>query len=144
MTCLQTCKNCTEHYFDSDFIKITTPTSLVFSYCTKVLHKLATLHDAGWDPTIVREMVDIVGLLERCAAAAERCDAELKAETGERSIFAMAAKALRESAPNWCVHYQEPQMDGEEAMEGWSAGEGIDLPLMDFSDDFWLNAPFNL
>jgi len=143
MACLKTCKNYTESYFASDIVQFTTPTTLLFAYSLKALYKLATLSDAGWDPTIVRQTVDIVGLLDRCASSAEQANARLREETGEDSVFAMAAKSLRESAPNWSVPNQEPQ-SSDSTIEGWTGSDGLNLPLMEFSDDFWLNAPFNL
>lgn len=99
MACLQLCKQCTEQYLNFDFINITTPTSLVFTHSLRNLHKLATLPDSGWDPTIVRQTVNLGRLLDLCAAGV---DAKLKEETGEDSDFAMAAKSVRDSAPpNW-------------------------------------------
>jgi hypothetical protein len=145
MACLQLCKQCTEQYLNLDFINITTPTSLVFTHCLRNLHKLATLPDAGWDPTIVRQTVNIVGLLDLCAAGAERVDVKLKEETGEDSVFAMAAKSVRDSAPpNWRMPNPELQNGGDTVMEGWTGNEALDLPFVDFSDDFWVNAPFYL
>lgn len=145
MACLQLCKQCTEQYLKFDFINITTPTSLVFTHSLRNLHKLATLPDAGWDQTIVRQTVNIVGLLDLCAAGAERVDAKLKEETGEDSVFAMAAKSVRDSAPpNWQMPNQEPQDGGDVVMEGWNGTKALELPFVDFSDDFWLNTPFYL
>ncbi|KAF1832997.1 hypothetical protein BDW02DRAFT_402551 [Decorospora gaudefroyi] len=145
MACLQLCKQYTEQYLKSDFINITSPTSLVFARCLENLHKLATLPDAGWDPTIVRQTVSIVELLDLCAAGAERVDAKLREETGENSVFAMVAKAVRDSAPpNWRVPNPEPQGGADAVMEGWTGTEALDLPFVDFSDDLWLNTPFYL
>jgi hypothetical protein len=107
----------------------------------KVLHQLATLQDACWDPALVRETVDITGLMERCAASSDSVNVRLKEETGEDSIYALAAKTLRESAPNWRVYDRE--VDAGNAA-GWNGGEAVDWAGMDFSDDFWLNGPFNV
>ncbi|KAH8701458.1 hypothetical protein GQ44DRAFT_778646 [Phaeosphaeriaceae sp. PMI808] len=147
MACLQLCKQCAEQYLNLDFINITTPTSFVFPHSLRNLHKLATLSDAGWDPTTVRQTVNIVELLELCAAGVERVDAKLKEETGEDSVFAMAAKSVRASAPpHWRVPNPnpEPQDGGDAVMEGWTGTDALDFPFVDFSDDFWLNTPFYL
>jgi hypothetical protein len=145
IACLETCRACTEHYLNSDLICITIASGLIFSYCVRTLHRLSTLQDPNWDTAIVRETVDVVGLLERCAVLADRSNEKLKKETGEDSIFIHAARTLRETAPSWRVSTtQDLQTGGDSVTEGWSGAEAMDLPLMDFSDDFWLNAPFNL
>ncbi|KAF1950308.1 hypothetical protein CC80DRAFT_578659, partial [Byssothecium circinans] len=143
MKCFQACKSCTQYFIASDIITSTTPTKLTFSHGLRVLHKLATFQDASWDPSIVRQTVDIVGLLERCAAGLEQANARLKEETGEDSVLVIGVKMLRDSVPSWSVQNQEPQT-GDSAMDEWTSTEGMDLPLMGFSDDLWLNAPFNL
>jgi hypothetical protein len=91
----------------------------------------------------VRETVDITGLMERCAASGDSVNARLKGETGEDSIYAFAAKTLRDTAPNWRVYDRE--VDAGNAA-GWSGNgrDAVDLGAMDFSDDFWLNGPFNV
>jgi hypothetical protein len=145
MACVQSCKFFTEYYLSSDLIHITMSKGLIFSYCLKLLHKLSTLQDPNWDTAVVRETVDLVELLQHCAAVADRCNELLKAETGEDSVFLVAAKTLRDTAPSWKVTLvQEPQLDGDATLEGWASAEAMDLPPIDFSDDFWLNAPFNL
>jgi hypothetical protein len=147
LACLQTCKSCTESYLSSDLIYTTIGSGLVFSYCAKTLNKLSTLQDPHWDSALVLETVDVVGLLERCADAAERSNEILKAETGEDSVFVMAAKTLREMAPTWRVSatFEQPQTSGSEAvMDGWHGAEAMDLPMVDLSDDFWLSGLFNI
>jgi hypothetical protein len=87
--------------------------------------------------------VNIVELLDLCAAGAERADVKIKEEVGEESVFAMAAKSVRDSAPpNWRTPNSEPQSDGGTVMQGFT--DVLDLPFVDFSDDFWLNPPFYL
>jgi hypothetical protein len=145
MACVQSCRLYAEYYLNSDLINITMASGLVFSYSIKLLHKLSTLQDPLWDTAIVREIVDVVTLFERCAAAAENCNAQLKEEMGEDSVFLVAAKRLRELAPSWQITVaHEPQVSGDPALEGWNGVEGVDLAPLDFSDDFWLNVPFNL
>ncbi|KAF2829542.1 hypothetical protein CC86DRAFT_287082 [Ophiobolus disseminans] len=142
MACFQACKSCTELFSAYGLVSSTTPTNVIIAYGLKVLHRLATLDDPGWDPTIVHQAVDIVGLLERCAAIAEEANAKLKAELGEDSVFLLAAQQLRNSAPNWSLPSQQPHTR-DSTMEGWTS-EALDLPSIDFSDEFWLNATFNL
>jgi hypothetical protein len=106
----------------------------------KVLHQLASLQDASWDPAIVRETVDIQEVVERCAASSDRANAYCKEETGEDSVYAYAAKFLRDTAPNWRVHDKELYLGDA----GWSGAGEVDLSAtMDFSDDFWLHVPFH-
>jgi hypothetical protein len=145
IACVEICKACTERYLVSDLIHMTMASGLTFSYCAKTLHRLSTLQDPNWDTAIVTNAVNVVELLERCADAADRSNDTLKAETGEDSVLAIAAKTLRDMAPSWRVPIaQESQMaNGDAVMDGWTSTEGLDLQLMDFTDDFWLNGPFN-
>lgn len=123
-----------------------TASGLLFSYCLKTLHKLSTLQDFIWDTTVAKQMVDVVGLLESCAVSAEESNARLKEQTGEDSVFLKAARTLREMAPNWRVAVaHEPSSNvGATAVETWPAVDHMDLSLLDFSGDFWLNAPFDI
>ena len=76
----------------------------------------------------MRSTVDITDLMERCAACSDAVNARLKEETGEDSVYALAAKTLRDTAPNWRV-------EGDAV--GWS-GDAVDFGGVDFSnDDFW-------
>jgi hypothetical protein len=145
MACVQSCITYTEYYLCSDLVNITMASGLVFSYSIKLLHKLSILQDPHWDAAIVREMVSVVTLFERCATNAEAHNAELKAETGEDSVFLVAAKTLRDMAPTWRITLpHETQMSGDTVVEGWNGVEAMDLPPLDFSDDFWMNVPINL
>jgi hypothetical protein len=125
---------------------MTTASGLLFSYCLKTLHKLSTLQDFMWDAAVAKQSVDVVSLLERCADGAEEGNARLKEQTGEDSVFLNAARTLREMAPSWRVAMaHEPSVGGvTAAMYSWPAVEPMDLSLLDFSGDFWLNAPFDV
>jgi hypothetical protein len=143
MAFLHLCKQCTEQYLNFDLINITTPTSVVFTHSLRNLHKLSTLPDTGWDPSIVRQTVNIVELLELCAAGAERVDAKIRKELGEESVFARAAKFVRDSAPpNERALNSESLNGGGTMIQGFT--EALELPFVDFSDDFWLNPPLYL
>jgi hypothetical protein len=115
----------------------------VSSPLVKALHQLSTLQDAYWDPAIVRENVDILGVIERCAVSGDRANAQCKEETGEDSIFVHAAKMMRDTAPNWRVNRQEDYMGDAVGSAVWSGSGAVDMSSMDFSDDFWLNGPFH-
>lgn len=119
---------------------------LIFPYCLKILHKLATFKGIpGWDPTIITRTIDIVQCLEQLAEMAERANEMYKEETGEESVFSAAAEILRATAPSWAIP-GAPQGAAEGdagAMMGWNDGAGSDLSMLDFSDDFWLSGPFN-
>jgi hypothetical protein len=141
LECLQSCKTCTECFIslDTDLIHSTMAWKLMFAYCAKVIYKLSRLQDGSWDSSIVHDTVDVVGLLEQCAAVSDHCNAQLKEETGEDSVFAIAAKTLRETAPQWVV----PHIPRSPSLTGWSGGNALDLPLVDFPDEFWLSGVFN-
>lgn len=143
MAYLHSCKEFTEQYLNLDLINITTPTCFAFAYCIRNLSKLATLSNAGWDQTIVLQTVDIIGLLDLCAANADKVNVRLKEKLGEDSVFAMAAKSVRDSAPrNWRTPSTEPQGSGDALTEEWTSTEGLDTSFVDFSDEFWLNTLF--
>ncbi|KAF1944325.1 hypothetical protein EJ02DRAFT_341179 [Clathrospora elynae] len=144
---LQTCKASKDHFLAGGLASITVPSMLIFPYCIKILHRLSTFKDVpGWDPTIVKQTVDIMQCLEQAAAMAERLNANFKEGTGENSIFAAAAENLRASAHNWSVPVSSEQDEGvgDSASFGtWNGGDGVDFPMADFSDDFWLPGTFN-
>ncbi|USP77300.1 uncharacterized protein yc1106_04574 [Curvularia clavata] len=143
MAFLHLCNQCTQQYLEFDFINITTPTSVVFTHSLRNLHKLLTLTETSWDPSIVRQTVNIVEILELCAVGAERVDANIVEELGEHSVFAIAAKSVRESAPPNSQAQNSDIHNGEDTtMQGFT--ESLDLPFEDFSDDFWSNPPFYL
>lgn len=141
MACLAACRTCTEFYLSLDFLHISGSFKLLFGYCIKVIFKLATFQDPIWDTSVVRETVDILGLVERCAIAAERANTTLKAETGEDSVFSTAAKTLRDTAPQWKVPGHTVASGNLAVVEGWMGDGGMDMSMMDWSDNFWLHAP---
>ncbi|RAQ98940.1 sterol glucosyltransferase [Stemphylium lycopersici] len=104
MACLETCKACRDHTLACDIRSLASPSMLIFPYCLKILHKLATLKGIpGWDPTIVTGTIDIVRCLEQLAEIAERANEMYKEETGEESVFSAAAEILRATAPSWAI-----------------------------------------
>lgn len=146
MQCVQCCKTCTEYYLQADLIHVTVASGLIYSYCIKTLHKLSTLQDPQWDSTLVSGIFDAANLFERCAVAADLCNVKLKEETGEDSVFRIAAKMLRDAAPTWrlsSAQEQPAQGNGDVGLVGWIGFEGMELPSVDFSDDFWMTAAFN-
>jgi hypothetical protein len=144
MACLETCRTCTEYYLSLDFLRIGGPIKLLFGYCIKVIFQLATFQDPVWNTEVVRETVDLLGLLERCAVAADRANTTLRDETGEDSVFSMAAKTLRETAPQWKVPGSTVESGNVAVLQDCMGDGGMDMSMMDFSDNFWLYAPFNL
>ncbi|KAH7394994.1 hypothetical protein DE146DRAFT_67273 [Phaeosphaeria sp. MPI-PUGE-AT-0046c] len=151
MSCVQTCKACSEYYLESELIRMTMASGLIFSYSMKILHKLSTVQDPQWNTSFVRDMVYAETLIENCAVMAEQSNVQLKAECGQDTVFKYAAKLLRDMAPKWHIMGGQDAEIGRDpaalvalASESWSGMEAMDLPLVDFSDDFWLNAPFNL
>jgi hypothetical protein len=144
--CLNTCKAARDHFLAGDIASITASSMLIFPYCIKVLYKLSTvINIPGWDLAIVKATVDIVQCLEQAADVAERANAKFKEETGDDSVFALAAETLRATAPSWRV----PSSDANEvvgdlaAAVGWNCGISGDVSLLDFSDDFWLSGTLN-
>ncbi|KAF2031503.1 hypothetical protein EK21DRAFT_62946 [Setomelanomma holmii] len=144
MACLEACRTCTDYFLLQGFLRVSGPIKLLFGYCIKVIFKLATFQDPIWNTAVVKESVDLLALLERCAVAAERANDTLKEETGEDSVFLIAAKTLRETAPQWRVPAPAVGMGDGVVGDGWIGNDGMDVSMMDFSDEFWLNAPFNL
>lgn len=151
MSCVQACKACSEYYLEGELIRMTMASGLIFSYCMKTLHKLSTIQDPQWNTAIVRDMVDAETLIQNCAKLAEQSNVKLRAECGEETVFSYAAKMLRDMAPKWHIMGGQDAELGRDAAavtataaESWSGMDAIDLPPIDFSDDFWLNAPFNM
>lgn len=98
--------------------------------------------DAEWDPAIARATVNITQYLEQAAEIAFQANAKYKMETGEDSVLAVASETLRSTASHWSV----PPIDGGASVSQSLAlgeGPGIDMSLIDFSDDFWMTQTFN-
>lgn len=122
---------------------------LIFSYSMKTLHKLSTMQDPQWNTAIVRDLVDAETLINNCAVKSDQSNALLKAECGQDTVFAYAAKMLRDMAPKWHIMGGRDAEIGRDpapatATDNWNGMDAMDLPPIDFSDDFWLNVPFNL
>ena len=115
---------------------------LIFTYCLKVLFKLSTLQDPLWDTSIVKATVDIVQIIQECAVAADRGNAELKEQTGEDSVLVAAAEVMRATAPNWRLPEQNIVTPRSGLMPTWNPGDTSDISSMDFTDDFWLQGTF--
>ena len=93
----------------------------------------------------MRKTVDVLSILERCADAVEKSNGQVREQTGEDSAFLVAAKTLREMAHDWRTNIsQENQVANGSELNGWGAVEPIDLSVMEFPSDFWLNVPFDL
>ncbi|KAL1798980.1 hypothetical protein ACET3X_003017 [Alternaria dauci] len=145
MELLRTCEACRDHALTGDVMSITAPSMLIWSYCCKVLYRLASIKEVpGWDPTIVQSTVDIVQCLEQLADIAERANAEYKAQTGEETLFAAAAETLRAIAPNWKLPTSEHDNVVDSAAEGWNVAIVGDMGMLDFSSDLWMPSAFNL
>lgn len=118
---------------------------LAFLHCIKIVYRLSTLqNDPAWNPSIVKDSVDLVHILEEAASSVERANAALKAQTGEDSVLAAAAEIMRATAPNWRVPEPSVNVGDLAAAPGWSAAvDGLDSSMLDFPDDFWLSDVFN-
>jgi hypothetical protein len=118
---------------------------LVFLHCIKIVYRLSTLHnDSAWNPSIVKDSVDLVRILEQAASAVELANAAFKAQTGEDSVLAVAAETMRATAPNWRVPEPSVNVRDLAAASGWGAAvDGLDTSMLDFPEDFWLSDVFN-
>lgn len=141
---LQTCRACTEHFLGFDLSHITTPTMIMFGYSVKLCHCLLTLQMNGWDPAMARLTLDPAVCFERAAQHCENTDAALRLKTGEDSIFKQAAETMRATAPQWRVplEQQDPAL-GLESLTSANEFSLVDIPSLEFSEDFWLNIPCN-
>lgn len=141
---LQTCKACTEHFLAFDLSHLTAPMMIMFGYSVKLCYCLLTLQMNGWDTAMARMTMDPAVCFERAIQHCENTDTNLKLETGEDSIFKQAAEAMRAAAPQWRVPVgqHDPSLGLESLTSGNEFGL-IDMPSLEFSEDFWLNIPCN-
>lgn len=137
---LQTCKACTEHYLAFDLRHLTAPMMIMFGYSVKLLYCLLTLQCKGWDTSLVRATMDPAMCFERAIEHCEETNNALKFETGEDSIFKQAAETMRATAPQWRVPVERdtPSL-GLDSLAAGADFNLIDLPSLEFSEDFWLN-----
>jgi hypothetical protein len=141
---LQTCKACTEHFLAFDLSHITAPMMIMFGYSVKLCYCLLTLQMNGWDTAMARLTLDPAVCFERAIQHCESTDAALRLETGEDSMFKQAAETMRATAPQWRVPagQNDPSL-GLEALTSAHDFSLMDLPNLEFSEDFWLNIPCN-
>lgn len=140
---LQTCKACTEQFLAFDLSRLTAPMMIMFGYCVKLSYCLLTLQNKGWDTALARMTLDPALVFERAIEHCEKSNVALKLETGEDSIFKQASETMRATAPRWRVPLEQDA--SASGLESLTAGMDfvMDLPSLEFSDDFWLNSAFN-
>lgn len=142
-SCLETCKACTDCFLMADIAYISMPSMVIFMSCIRVLYKLSTLQEPAWNTSLVCSTVDIVQCLQQAAAAIEQSNDKLKQEIGEDSVLAATAVTMRSIAPNWRIPDQDIALRDSTAVGPWCSADGVDMSMMDFSDDFWLHGTFN-
>lgn len=141
---LQTCKACTEHFLVSDLGHITAPMMIMFGYCVKLSYCLLTLQNEGWDTALARVTLDPAVVFERAVERCENFNTALTLQTGEDSIFKQAAETMRATAPRWRVPVEQDTASlGLDSLTPGVDFAMIDLPSLEFSDDFWLTGPGN-
>ena len=141
---LQTCKGCTEHFLAFDLRHITAPMMIVFGYSMKLCYSLLTLQISGWDTAMARMTLDPATCFERAIDHCEQTNNALKFETGEDSIFKQAAETMRSSASQWRLPTE--RRDPSLGLDAFASGADfglVDLPSLEFSEDFWLNTNCN-
>lgn len=141
---LQTCKACTEHFLAFDLSHLTAPMMLMFGYSVKLCYCLLTLQMNGWDTAMARMILDPAICFERAIEHCEQTNAILQLETGEDSIFKQAAETMRATAPQWRVPMERhnPSLGLDSFTSGTDFGL-IELPSLEFSEDFWMNGVCN-
>ena len=141
---LQTCKACTEHFLAFDLSRLVAPMMIMFGYSVKLSYCLLTLQHQGWDTSLARATIDPAVCFERAIAHCEQTNSNLKLETGEDSIFRQAVDTMRATAPQWRVPVERDTTSlGLESLTAGADFSLIDLPSLEFSEDFWLNNACN-
>jgi hypothetical protein len=142
--CLQTCKACTEHFLTSDLGHLTAPMMIMFGYCIKLSYCLLTLQHRDWDTTMAQTTMDPALCFERAIERCEKTNTALKLETGEDSIFKQAAETMRATAPKWRVPMEQSTISlGQLPLTAGVENSILDLPSLEFPDDFWLTGSCN-
>lgn len=120
---------------------------LMYSYSIKTIYRLSTFQDFGWNSQVARDTFDLVDCMEQAVVKAQQANAMLKEETGEESVFAVAAENMMAMAGNWRLPHEHGTNEvlREGGATGWTVAglEGLDLPTFDFSNDYWLSGTFS-
>ncbi|KAF1361021.1 hypothetical protein EJ07DRAFT_113503 [Lizonia empirigonia] len=141
---LQTCKACIEHFLVFDLSHITAPMMIMFGYYVKLSYCLLTLQNEGWDTALARITLDPAVIFERAVAHCENVNTALTFQTGEDSIFKQAAEMMRATAPRWRVPVEQDTASlGLDSLTLGVDFAMIDLPSLEFLDDFWLTGECN-
>ena len=113
------------------------PLHLHFSRCTHILYRLSLMDDPAWDRGAIARTVDLLGVLERCAALYEAVPAAVGLGIDGNDIYTRAGEVLRASVPMWRKALEESG-----AITGVTeVGQG-DMVPMDFTADGWFTDVF--
>ncbi|KAF2844653.1 hypothetical protein T440DRAFT_409711, partial [Plenodomus tracheiphilus IPT5] len=140
---LRSCTSCISLFLTIDMAYMTTPCMLIYSYSLRLIYRLSTPKVAipGWDPQIVRDTISISSCIEQAAQKAESINAQLREHLGEDTMFAVAAELMRATAGNWRLPDETESVDMGDVEARWSAvnSESAVMPMVDFSNDFWVS-----
>ncbi|KAH7176843.1 hypothetical protein EDB81DRAFT_875635 [Dactylonectria macrodidyma] len=134
--CVNACKQCIENWlaFSTDEcygMHVMIP--IYFARCTHILYRLSLTEDPYWDRQMVRNAVDLLGIME--AAAKMFTDVALAKGMDKDSgnLFVRGAAALRQAIPIWAKAFAD--VDARSA----EAGSMQEFVPMDLSEDAWMD-----
>jgi hypothetical protein len=134
----------------SNFIGIPYNIHTQFSHCMKILFKLTTLNEPGWETTEVRKRIDIITVLEDVAEKFERLphamglegafdlvDAVMMEESG--IFFRAAPPLIRSMRAKFAAELSRHDLQSNDIA---NLIDGQEDAEMDFANDPWLTQLF--
>ncbi|KAH7127862.1 hypothetical protein B0J13DRAFT_564629 [Dactylonectria estremocensis] len=134
--CIKACKECIDNWlaFSTDEcygMHVMIP--IYFARCTHILYRLSLTEDPCWDRQMVRNAVDLLGIME--AAAMMFTDVALAKgmDKDPENLFVRGAAALRQAIPIWAKAFSDVDAMSAEA------GSTQEYAPMDLSEDAWMD-----
>jgi hypothetical protein len=142
--CLQSAKSSLDVFLSFEplqYVGMSFPIILHFSYSIQILYRLSILEDPEWDRDVVRSTADVIWYLEQVAVKMGEVNEALRLEyigMGTTS-FARGAEAIRATIPLWNSVLERnangPTTSPQGAAQG---GDGFpDTGPANLSDDSW-------
>ncbi|KAH8175191.1 Zn2/Cys6 DNA-binding protein [Sarocladium implicatum] len=149
--CVQAITECLDNFFSftpAEMFAQPMTVHLHFSHCIHILYRLSLMDDPGWDRSAVSTSVDLLGMLERCAAMYAAMPASMGLETDGTDVYSQAAEVFRSTIPVWRRAMEAAGAIPADTGSGLGQQQdqepmtGQELALMDMTMDGWFTDVF--
>ena len=149
--CVQAITECLDNFFSftpAEMFAQPMTVHLHFSQCIHILYRLSLMDDPGWDRSAVSTSVNLLDMLERCAAMYAAMPASMGLETDGTDVYSQAAEVFRSTIPVWRRAMEAAGAIPADTGSGLGQQQdqepmtGHELALMDMTMDGWFTDVF--